>query len=172
MQIVSDKSEGDGKVKAKEVWRRAEWDEFQAMEAAVVAASRVRKTAEAAEAASEEAVARSQSARISRARVSWVYPSGLVTPGVAMTKQTKAPFNEALVVKAPAHTHGFVARAIDLHVQFYGEISEKTKGLLRSVARFKVECYTDKLEAKLETKRAEAAAMSKRRRTARSANEV
>ena len=103
MKIVSDKSEGDGKVKAKEVWRRAEWDEFQAMEAAVVAANRVRKTAEAAEAASEEAVARAQSARISRAGVSLEFPPGLVTPGVAMTKQPAASFNKALVVKAPAH---------------------------------------------------------------------
>ena len=45
-----------------------------------------------------------------------------------------------------------VARAIDLHVQLYGEISEKTKGLIRSVGRFKDECYAEMLEGKLERK--------------------
>ena len=44
-------------------------------------------------------------------------------------------------------------------MQLYGDISEKTKGLIRTVGRFKVERYAEKLEAKLETKRAEAAAM-------------
>ena len=63
------------------------------------------------------------------------------------------------LLKSKGRDNGCVARAIDLHVQFYG-VSEKTKGLIQTVGRFKVERYTEKMEAKLEMKRAEAAAMS------------
>ena len=63
-------------------------------------------------------------------------------------------------LKGKGRDNGCVARAIDLHVQFYGEIFEKKKGLIQTVGRFKVERYTEKMEAKLEMKRAEAAAMS------------
>ena len=71
LKPLVDVSEGDSKAKAKELWRRQDWDAEQAVPGAAKASAKARYAAQTAETASEAVVLRIQSARLSK-------PPGLV----------------------------------------------------------------------------------------------
>lgn len=156
MKIVEDLTRGDKTYRALTVVREADYlDEVTRERAAKAAAANVR-AAEVARSGASAVQAAVETSRAAAMRATWLRPPGLLREhdretGVAVQAPVVTEVGESPVVptrrlghdsgakigkgslKSKGRDNGFVARAIDPHVQFYGEISEKTNGLIRTV---------------------------------------